>query len=474
MKKSLYYFLVACLTIILLAGCSTPDEKANKLFVEASELIKSAQEVEETSYVDAFKLYEKSLTKLERITSKYPSSQLAVEIAQGKAKIGPYSIQSFRDVVLPLARRKAEAEQDPKVCAIFVAETMAYVGSKTIALSEIAGKYTAAKQFEQALLVARTIQDDTVKASVLAGISNKVSEAGQKEKAIEILSEALRIIKYDKAFALVVKVGQKEKALEIILETLQAARIIEDPDAKATALFEVAGKYFEVGEKGKATEILSEALQTARTIESYSGKASALVDIAGKYAEMGQFDKALRVARTIESYYMKASALAEIAGEYAKAEQFDQAIQVARAIKGYYRDYFKASALAEIVGEYARSGQFDQALQVARTIKEDFWKAFALTKIAEEFARAGQFDQALQIARSTENSFFKASASVKIADEYAKVGQFDQALQVAKTIKDNFWKASALAAIAVKYASTAQKVDDSAKKILHEIVFNLE
>ena len=83
MVKSLYSLLTVGLGLLLLTGCSSPDEKANKLFVEVFEIVRSAQEAEKTSYSDALNLYEKALLKTEGITTKYPSSTMAVRIVSG-------------------------------------------------------------------------------------------------------------------------------------------------------------------------------------------------------------------------------------------------------------------------------------------------------------------------------------------------------------------------------------------------------
>ncbi len=80
--------LVGGVTVLLIIGGTlfafrdwlNPDAGANQLFVEASQLVKSAQEVEQTSYAEAFKLYQAALTKAETITAKYQSSQLAVQL----------------------------------------------------------------------------------------------------------------------------------------------------------------------------------------------------------------------------------------------------------------------------------------------------------------------------------------------------------------------------------------------------------
>ena len=122
--KKLSYYIITCLSLILIFGCSSPDEKANKLFVEASQLVKKAQEAEKTSYSDALKLYEKALEKIERIQSKYPSSELAVKLVQdSRIKVGSYTIKEIKETIVPYVEIKAKAEENPLACALFVAIT---------------------------------------------------------------------------------------------------------------------------------------------------------------------------------------------------------------------------------------------------------------------------------------------------------------------------------------------------------------
>ena len=72
--------LIIVLTFLLFTNCTNPDKKANKLFVEASQLVNQADA--ETSKLIAYKRYNKALEKINNITKKHPSSQLAVQIVQ--------------------------------------------------------------------------------------------------------------------------------------------------------------------------------------------------------------------------------------------------------------------------------------------------------------------------------------------------------------------------------------------------------
>jgi len=441
-------------------GYAGSNEEANKLFVEAYQLVEKAQKVEKTSYSDALKLYEKALRKIESIPTKCPSSDLAVKILQNKVNIGPYTIKKFKESIIPLIKLKSEAEKNPLACA---------------------------------LLVAKTIEDAFPQSLTLCEIANSYTKAGQKDKASEILSQALRVartIEVLKSSALhdiadsYAKVGQKEKALQI-------ARTIEDAYYKSLALRDIADSYAKVGQ-------YNEALQVARTIKDASLKSRALCAIADGYTKAGQKEKAskvlsqaLQVARTTEGAFSKSLALRNIADSYAKAGQkekaskvLSQALQVARTIE--YAS-FKSEALHDIADSYAKVGQKEKALQIARTIKDAYYKSLALHDIADSYAKAGQkekaselLSQALQVARTIEGASFKSLALCDIADSYAKAGQkekaselLSQALQVARTIEYASSKSFALSEIADSYTKAGLKVDEKASKILHQIITEL-
>lgn len=81
------------LAIVVLLGCSNPNERANKLFVEAHQLVDEGTETKDRS--ERLRLYRKALSNLEKIISDYPSSTLAKELMQGSAKVGNLTMKQF-------------------------------------------------------------------------------------------------------------------------------------------------------------------------------------------------------------------------------------------------------------------------------------------------------------------------------------------------------------------------------------------
>jgi tetratricopeptide (TPR) repeat protein len=63
-----------------------------------------------------------------------------------------------------------------------------------------------------------------------------------------------------------VQAERKDKALEILAQALQVAQTLKENDAKASALAAIASQYAQVGQKNKALEILAQALEIAQSV----------------------------------------------------------------------------------------------------------------------------------------------------------------------------------------------------------------
>ncbi|MBM3237487.1 hypothetical protein FJZ31_14450 [Candidatus Poribacteria bacterium] len=409
--------------------------------------------------------------------------------------------------------------------AILITKTIEDADYNGRPLAYIAVEYAKTGQYDQATEVANTIVND-YKGWPLAYIAVEYAQAGQYDRAI-LLTKAIKDT-FHRAWALAemvamyAKAGQYDEAIQLA-QTIDKAPLLSPlwGDAsfhKALALAEIAARFVEAGQNDKAFQLLSQAIQVAKTIEDTYYESLALAEIAGKYANVGQYDQAIQLVQTIGDAYSKARALAEIAARYedrfnnpltpfgrgdvnqVEAGQNDnasqllsQAIQIAQTIEDAYS---KAGVLAEIAGKYASTGQEDkvsqvlsQALQVAKTIGASFEgsgfisvpKAWGLAEVAGKYVEVGQYDDAIQIAKTVENPFQKSWTLAGIAGKCAETGQkgkvsqvLSQAIQAAQAIENANYKARALAEIGGKYAKAGQKVDDKAKKILQEIIRELE
>ncbi len=132
----------------------------------------------------------------------------------------------------------------------------------------------------------------------------------------------------------------------------------------------------------------------------------------------------------------------------------------------------------EIAVIYAEIGQKDkaselssQAIQIVQKIENT--KAERLAEIALKCAEAGEYEQALVLLKPIEDDE-KVVALAKIAIKYAEAEEYHKALEVTRTIKHTSYKVNVLAEIGFKYAQAGEKVDNRARKILREIIEDLE
>src|SRR5262245_29203648 len=92
----------------LCAGCTGPEEEISKALTEASQLVQTAQEEEQTSYAAARKFYLEALTKAESVISQHPASPLVEKLTWGEARIGPYTLPELKDLVVQRIEMQAQ------------------------------------------------------------------------------------------------------------------------------------------------------------------------------------------------------------------------------------------------------------------------------------------------------------------------------------------------------------------------------
>ena len=89
--------ILLMIAVVALVGCGgNPNKKANELFVEAVQLITSA---EEQTGEAAIKDYEQALGKLEKIIANYSESDLAVKLIAGETLFKGESLEQIKQRV---------------------------------------------------------------------------------------------------------------------------------------------------------------------------------------------------------------------------------------------------------------------------------------------------------------------------------------------------------------------------------------
>ena len=476
--------------LLLLSGCEDAgDSRARRFHTEASQAMALCKNGDKT-YSEVLELHQWAAARIDRILKDFPSSEIALGLTSGRTTISGRTLDQFRGLEATL-KPLAAAENDPLACALLFVDSMEPPWSKS---------------------------------EMLSGIAGTIAERGQKEKALQLLSEALALVKPLKdrrldyrvarvLAALYAKAGDFDRALEM-------ARTIEDRYSQSRALAAIATESARAGKKEQATRLLSEVLVMVNSLEYSGAEAETFVEIAGKFAEAGDLKTAVAIAGRIEFGWMKSHANAVIARAYAAIGDFAHAIEVATRIEdsrwrclawtliasqytknkqseqadrmfskaiatanGIARSNDKLMCLTEIAGEYAQGGQKEQAMQLlaqahelAKGMKGQWGVDSALADIAIKYAEVGEFDRALEMARTMESAYFKASILTGMASAYAKSGQMDRAtelfsegIEAAKLIGGADDKFSAMAGIAGKYAEAGQR-----EKVLQLLPYLIE
>lgn len=329
-----------CMGLVLLFGWPRRrNEKADIFVREAIRLVEAAQEAEKTSYSEALKLYKDALAEVEKIQAEFPPSLSEAKIAEDEDKIGPFTITELKETVIPGAQMKAEAEGSPFACALLVAGKIQDAYNKVCSLTEIAVGYAGARQkdkasqlLSQAVEVAKTIEDTPAKAVALAEIATGYA-----------------------------KVGEMGESVQVSFQAVEATKRMEDVSRRAQVLLEIAGKYAEAGQRKETSDLLPQVLEVAETIEDTSARAQVLLGIAGRYVELRERDKASRVlgqafeaAKRSGDARAQAGVLPGIASRYVETKEYDKALEVAKTIADPYQ---KAKVVAEAGVGYAAAGQ---------------------------------------------------------------------------------------------------------------------
>jgi hypothetical protein len=165
----------------------------------------------------------------------------------------PSEVARTRKVITP--EMKSDAEGNPLRCAILAAKTAGSLPDKSLAMLDIAVKYTGTKQ--------------------------------------------------------------KHKAAEILSQSVSVAESIDSAPSKALVLVEnalavIANKCAQLGQ-------YEDAILIARSIAVAPVRDNTLVDIAGKCAAAGQYERAFLTAETIDDKKERAKALAEIVINYTES-----------------------------------------------------------------------------------------------------------------------------------------------------------
>ncbi len=267
--------------------------------------------------------------------------------------------------------------------------------------------------------------------------------------------------------------GQLQKALDDLSEALPIEQQANSLLGQGTTLMTMGRVYTDLGQEDKALALLNQALPMWRTLGSRSGEAATLSYIGKVYNNLGDHDESLKnlnasiaIWHQIDNPQSTASAPNSTGPSQTTAASRTTAI-----LDG------EAGTLDNLGRAYSDMGQglealkdFDQAIALFRQAGEHNGEALVLNDMGPAYAELGQkqkslevYNQAIQIWRETGNRQGEALTLNDMGRLYRDLGQqqtamdyYNQALPIWRETGNRSGEAMALSDIGRAYADLGQ------------------
>ncbi len=450
--KKIVFWIAASLALILylFSSFSDPGAKIGQSFQQACQEVIAAQKLESSSYTSAFKLYNNAVTKLNNITNKYSSSEIALNLFKNQLKIGPYLFLEFKEEIIPRAKLRADAENNPLDCSFYAVnllDTTQYEDKlklmKAAKLAEISIRYSEHWRYQKAASVltegksiVQTIYSDSFKVSSLTEMAQVLGTAGKKKDALQLLYQA-----------------------ETILKTMVQS---EQPPA----LLKIISAYCLIEEFASAEELLTQIKNTTQN--------DAWAIISQNYAIKGNLRTALKTVANVKDDHLQAETFRVIINEYAANGRYEKAEELTEKIAPLNIDQ-KTKALADIAFNAGKKGErdlavsyFEQAIKAANQFEshELPQKLSALNYIAFRLVQLQDNKNAAQLLESNSalaknmSEFNRAEAFAEIVVAYGQIGESEKSIKLIKTYIPDYLtidiQGNTLSRLALQYANQSQ------------------
>lgn len=485
---------------------SSTDQQANALFIQAHELVQTAYEAEQSQPVVAVSNYMDALQLIERLFEDYPSSSIALDLTQGQAKLGPYTLTELRTVVVPRARMTVVLSDWPTA----LEPLLKHVNSNYVRASAYINFAETALQHQQ---------ENHAQIFLV--------QAHQEAQRMDI-NDRYTLQIYDELFDLYLDMDDSRAALGLAkqIETLllkvqgdlnaayvyrligQGYAIASQPDqavafaahaeealVRATAGSDKASaKYmYRVSPTGYIRATIarigvraSQSEQAAQQIDSLAaddlGQAYAWTEVAIEYAHLNNLEEAMRAAQNIGDYQFLSGTQWEIATLLLRQNQPDDARPFIEAYHEAVRQQGEAAEswkLGRAASLFAHLGEFADAMTIVEQVSDPRDRAVAFSDIAAAYRTIGNTEQANQFLTRALNEVNSDNnpdeyALRDIVPAMAESHQYEQALNVIKGIETTALRAQALAHVLINLRAYDDTLSPPAQSALLNLLTPLQ
>ncbi len=373
-------FILLLLPLFLgfLLQCEKADaeREANRLFVQAYQHIDAAGKLENHDPAEAHRHYLLALENIEKIISNYSDSQVAVDVAQHRTRIGDITIGDLR-VKVPAYAAKAEALESFHNLSLYAIEMDDQVLNKGLFKLDYAG------------LLVRNSQD-LLHDQLVRMVKSQADRHWDREVTdrlyLELSVHFADIAHWPQSLENSDRIQNPELLYESLKRIVRSGYITNELNSHALEQFYSYISYLYPVDQVRLIKMISEELLKSgrgaqalvlvrerlpspdddRVLEHIE----ALTELSNTLAEHGEFALSRQIIRqigNIDSNYTD-FALRYLAVQLAIHDKMGEALNIA---EGFDRDYFKHTTLAAMAVRQAERDSIDHALNLLDQIPEN-------------------------------------------------------------------------------------------------------
>ncbi|GAB4267558.1 MAG: hypothetical protein Kow0029_02080 [Candidatus Rifleibacteriota bacterium] len=454
----------------------------NYVFIQAFQLFQQAVKAEKSNFIKALNLYKQSLAMIDSIPARFPSSELALKIAQRQFRLGKSSYAGIKKRIARLRAKAAREElltilhdcalniRSPELKAenlgevaiafwrnsqkefalsifseaIDVIETIRQQSQKNNALSLLAVKYVEIEEYERALTLAVYFTEISDQIRLLTDLGLAFYEKKMREKARQLFNNAIELASREqdpeKRTAYYAWVAFKLAESREFFWALEVSEAIQESDTKIAIVHQVAERLIEFGKFATIHEII-------KKIPDQNIKSELMANLVMRYSEDGYFSQAREFADAIEVPALKARAFLSMAKHYkgkkllqVAFDLVEAAVKLLQNVTGIADKVLILTTAATLSYEFREERQacdfIRKALKEIEGLTSEIQRSEFLTYLVKICLENDQISQAQEIIGHIEDNASRAIAVGELCGKLSSLDRIEDALQLARKLAD--------------------------------------
>ena len=490
--------LAGMLALSMMVGCASPDERANRLLVEASKEIDQAHLAEKKDYSLAAKHYQRAADMLAEISDKYQTSNLAARIAQNDLKIDGHNVKDFRTAVVPLAVFRGWAEKSVLGCAAYIALNLPETEEKTNVLLSIAlkvanqGDLSRTRELYE-LISERHFGTTSIENSeAMLNLAVLQKRLGLSDDARKSYSTASQL--FLKNIPATIDPYSNLTSIARLLGT--ATCVVEGPERVENLLIQLPESLKDDARAGVSDWYLSEgklkeALSSSNSL-SKENQAYFYGRLVSYYQDRNQRENAIKYLKDQRRLFEEAGSFSNRWAALGFIEDCMQLGEGALANEVVEKALYKIDPSdplgiqasdtlhnAETYAVLGKSDEYRKLLNKGLALQKQ-WHQYIDSPanisdidtfpLIDAYLAASEFDKAVETAKGNNKSEYRDFTFIKIIHKLVELGRFERALPLISELRNPSSRATMLANIGQKAHDRQAKLEPAA--FLRELILS--